>query len=287
LSAREAGITGLHEGLPEFLVEPLQDWLFSVLEERLNLVKRIRIRLGLVRPAGDRDDESGEPWFFCYATPKEHLLDIVDAALDLLPVNVLPPVAVFDKAVIFRDEDEGRRKPLQQIFTDARSVYAVTRDGTGLERRIPPIAASMLDNAETAAAVQPDAGSAAAQLREASDAVRALHPDSPKAYSLAIKAVESAAHSVIEPNNKKATLGTMLGILRSKPAAFEIEIPGQDGITTVTAMMTLLWEGQTSRHGSSEPAVDESFESAEMAVQLASLLVLWFTTGQVRSLAAR
>jgi hypothetical protein len=102
------------------------------------------------------------------------------------------------------------------------------------------------------------------------------------AYSLAIKAVESAAHAVIEPNNKKATLGTMLGILRSKPNLFEIAIPGKDGIATVTAMMTLLWEGQTSRHGRREPAVEESFESAEMAAHIASVLVLWFSTGMVR-----
>lgn len=101
-----------------------------------------------------------------------------------------------------------------------------------------------------------------------------------KAYSLAIKAVESATHAVIEPNNMKPTLGTMLGILRS-PHAFEIAIPGKDGITTVTGMMTLLWEGQMSRHGSRQLAVKESFESAEMAVQLASVLVLWFSTGVV------
>ena len=35
----------------------------------------------------------------------------------------------------------------------------------------------------------------------------------------------------------------------------------------------LLWDGQTSRHGSKQPAREETREEAEMAVQLASVLV--------------
>lgn len=50
----------------------------------------------------------------------------------------------------------------------------------------------------------------------------------------------------------------------------------------MTGMMRMLWEGQTSRHGSKEPARDETREEAEMAVQLASVLVLWFASGMVR-----
>jgi hypothetical protein len=46
-------------------------------------------------------------------------------------------------------------------------------------------------------------------------------------------------------------------------------------------MMALLWEAQTSRHGGQMPTRPETREEAERAVQLASLLMLWFTSGTV------
>ena len=72
-----------------------------------------------------------------------------------------------------------------------------------------------------AAARKPEAGSSAAQLRAASDAVRTLRPDPEKAYGQAIKAVESAAHAEVEPAKAEATLGVM----RSNAAKFELAIP--------------------------------------------------------------
>lgn len=77
----------------------------------------------------------------------------------------------------------------------------------------------------------------------------------------------------------------MLRILDSNPTAFEVEIAGLDrdkgSVAPVTAMMRMLWQGQTSRHGSREPTRKETLVEAEMAVQLASALVLWFTTSKV------
>lgn len=100
----------------------------------------------------------------------------------------------------------------------------------------------------------------------------------------AIRAVESAAHATIEPNNAKATLGTMLGQFRNAPHVYRIAIPGPDGsgsITPLTAMMELLWTGQTSRHGGQTPTRPETFQEAQMAVHLAATLVQWFTSGAV------
>ncbi|MFD6115294.1 hypothetical protein ACFWG0_35085 [Streptomyces yangpuensis] len=64
------------------------------------------------------------------------------------------------------------------------------------------------------AADQPERGSASRHLRQAMDLAYALHPDPVKAYSEAIKAVECALHDTIQPNNRRATLGT----IRSSPA---------------------------------------------------------------------
>src|SRR5262249_38494730 len=124
------------------------------------------------------------------------------------------------------------------------------------------------------------------QLGEAAKKIRALHPEPDQAYSLAVKSVESAAHAVIEPNNTRATLGTMLRILEDDPGAFEVEIAGRNlvagPIASGAALMKLLWQGQTSRHGNSAPTRMETLAEAEMAVELASTLVLWLTTGKAR-----
>jgi hypothetical protein len=182
-------------------------------------------------------------------------------------------------------EARDSRVKLGQLLADAWSIYEVNSDGWGLRRRVPEYVAAALDEATSAASAKPDAGTAAAQLRAASEATRAFNPDASRAYSLAIKAVESAAHAVVEPNNLRATLGTMRGMLRSNPDAFELAVPGPDGtgsIAPIVAMMSLLWEGQTSRHGAQTPTREETPEEAGMAVDLAVLLVNWFTAGRVR-----
>jgi hypothetical protein len=81
-----------------------------------------------------------------------------------------------------------------------------------------------------------------------------------------------------------ATLGSMIGHLRSNRERFSLAITGLDGrgITPLIECMALLWEGQSSRHGSSAPTRVESLEEAAMAVQLAVMLVQWFVSGAVR-----
>jgi hypothetical protein len=48
--------------------------------------------------------------------------------------------------------------------------------------------------------------------------------------------------------------------------------------------MKLLWEGQTSRHGSSRPTRADTLEEATMAVHLAVMLVQWLTSGVARKI---
>jgi hypothetical protein len=47
-------------------------------------------------------------------------------------------------------------------------------------------------------------------------------------------------------------------------------------------MMSLLWTGQSSRHGAETVTRPETAAEAEMAVHLAVTLVYWFSTGAVR-----
>jgi len=53
-------------------------------------------------------------------------------------------------------------------------------------------------------------------------------------------------------------------------------------VEPLIACTALLWDGQSSRHGSSTPTRDETLEEATMAVHLAAALVHWFTSGAVR-----
>lgn len=284
LSAREAGDTALREGVPPAMESGLRAWIHTVALRHANYVERVLVRLDLIWGESDKPEYER----LAYETLTCDLLAIADALLNLLPKPAQPlntsKWGNLTVALAFEDLDRFRNS-LQQLLDDARSVYQVKGDITGLIRRVDPLAAQMLSAAVKAAAAKPDAGSAAAQLRAASDAVRALKPEPDKAYGMAIKAAESAAHAVIEPTNPRATLGTMLKVMKTSSDKFTLAIPGKDGrsdVAPVIAMMVTLWEGQSSRHGAQKPIVMESPEAAEMAVQVASVLVLWFTTGMVR-----
>jgi hypothetical protein len=131
------------------------------------------------------------------------------------------------------------------------------------------------------------AGSADGHLRAAWGCVYGLHPDPGKAYGEAIKAVEAAAHAVLDPTNPTATLSTMLGELRThREKKFSLAIPGRDGravdAVRLTGCIELLWKGEPDRHGSMNPTPVVTLEEATMAVHLAVMLVQWFTFGGVR-----
>lgn len=288
LSARESGkAAGLREGVPTGLEWPLRNWIFrasfscpvsSIL--RLPVLLDFQLRLSDLQ-VGDESGENLDNRMLAFCPDTSRLLDITDGLLRMLPNPTVPMTADLEKSrTVLRLHGD-----LQQLLDDARSVYRVNMWAKRLERRVDPLASKLAAEAVSAAKGNTNAGDAARQLSEAADKISALHPEADQAYALAIKAVESAAHAIIEPNNRKATLGTMLGILKSNPTAFEAEIAGPDrskgSVAPVAAMMRMLWDGQTSRHGSKEPTRNETPAEAEMAVQLASVLVLWFTTNKV------
>ncbi|WP_199922738.1 hypothetical protein [Streptomyces sp. NRRL S-87] len=112
---------------------------------------------------------------------------------------------------------------------------------------------------------------------------RVRSPD-PVRYCEAIKAAEAAAHAVIQPNNAKANLGTMLGEIKNARHKFATALPTPadgDAIAPAEAMMRALWEGQTSRRGGQAPTQPETLGAARAAVHLAATLVQWFVSGAV------
>lgn len=91
------------------------------------------------------------------------------------------------------------------------SAWQVNSDGTGLARRVDATATEAFTEAGRAAGAASAVGSAADQIQSAWAELYGPHPDPPAAYRAAVQAVEAAAQATIEPNNTKATLGTMLG----------------------------------------------------------------------------
>lgn len=236
------------------LERKLREWIEESISGQEEAVHRIAVRLDM----DDALDDEAHLWNDVYYG---ELYDVIDAVLDL---------------------GWGYAGPLQELLDDALSAYTVAPDGRGLVTRADPTATAALAESVQTAKSRSDAGSAADHLTAAWGAAYALKPDAVRAYSESIKAVEAAAHSVIEPGNSKATLGTMLRQMRDHPGDYCLMLPAPGGVAAVTGMMTVLWQGQTSRHGGQTPTRSETVEEARAALQLAVALVHWFSNGVVR-----
>ncbi|MFE9240504.1 hypothetical protein [Streptomyces sp. NPDC007007] len=261
---------GPFEDVPEHLLVPLQKWVDDALhwdyrrpkeEEARALCLRLRIP-SIQDPTSFRKADFVRP--LAQATGAQ-LLDVVDEVLQTWTAG------------------EGGVRILTDILDDAGSAYRVNEARDGLEERVTPAVRDAVRQTMAEAAAGPSAGSAADHLAAAWQAAYGRGPDPVRAYGEAIKAVECAAHAVIQPNNAKATLGTMLGEIKNARHKFTgaIPSPAGDPIAPAEAMMRALWEGQTSRHGAQTATVPESLEAARAGVHLAVALVQWFVSGAV------
>lgn len=168
---------------------------------------------------------------------------------------------------------------LRQLLADSNSQYEVRSDDEGLQERITPGAKEAVQGSIATAG----GTSAGDHLTEAWNNAYGLNLDPVKSYSEAIKAVESAAAPLISPSNLKATLGTIRGEIKANPSKWTFVLPSVSVPSTevVVGMISMLWEGQTSRHGGVNPTRPESIEEARAAVHLAATLVQWFMSGAI------
>lgn len=260
---------GPFDGVPEHLTTPLQNWVKQALTvgngyydetTAQTLCLRLHITAALHR---------GTPQ---YTETLAH-----STGADLL--NVIDELLRYWSEV----GANGSIESLDLLLSDSGSAYRVTDAEDGLEERVTPAVRDAVRQTIAGAAGQASTGSAAEHLAAAWQAAYGLGPDPVRAYSESIKAVEAAAHAVIEPTNTKATLGTMLRAIRDSPEKFDAAIPPKNGnpIVPAEAMMRALWDGQTSRHGGQTPTVPETLESARAGMHLAATLVQWFVSGAV------
>ncbi|MGW5609520.1 hypothetical protein ACWEWI_26190 [Streptomyces sp. NPDC003753] len=258
---------GPFEDVPEHLLVPLQKWVNDALSYQRHpqngKARPICLRLR-IPPSLDRYGNEQYVWSLAQ-TVGPQLLDVVDEVLHA------------------RAAERSKVHALSQILDDAGSAYRINEAADGLEERVTPAVRDAVRQTIADAAAGPAAGSAADHLAAAWQAAYGRSPDPVRAYSEAIKAVECAAHAVIQPNNARATLGTMLGEIKNARHKFSTAIPSPagDAIAPAEAMMRALWEGQTSRHGAQTVTVPESLDAARAGVHLAAALVQWFVSGAV------
>lgn len=161
---------------------------------------------------------------------------------------------------------------LESILSDGGSEWRVgSRDGyAALEKRVPE--GVSLAATKTIA----DAGSAGTLLAEAWHSSFGRSPDAEEAYEKSIKAVEEAGAHVVTPNNKRATLGTMIRDMKAQ-GDWKLDLATSDADVPVK-MAEALWKGHESRHGGNGYRKPTQAE-AEAAVLLAVPLVQWFSSG--------
>ena len=261
----------LHDGVPDWLDQPLRDWLQIVFtDEGGEGSERLAGRV-LMRLRWWKDNQQQRYVARLAVSPQTELLTVVDAVLQLHPAWD-PGVGI--PASLFRVKVGG----LDDILTDAGSLYQIDFNRRCLVRRVDATVQAAVD-----AAIATATSTVAGHLRTAWVAAYGLHPDPDKAYDHAVLAIEDLTCPLVCPRNIKATLGVVVSDLRNQAAQWELSIEntstGQPaGIDSVVQVLDLLWKGQ-SRHGGNPNSRQQTQAEAEAAVQMAAALTQWLTAG--------
>ena len=253
----------LYEGIPRHLRHQMWSWHSRWLDDEMRDEVQLRFRLEVFQ----NDDESWEHAFdVVIATTPELYLDVIDLMLRICA----------QRAENNSDYDPAPDQ-LELLLSRAGSAWRVASDGRSLQRRVAETAVMASTTAAT------PGSEAEHHLAAAWQAAYGLDPDASVAYREAVRAVEAVAIPAVEPNNSRATLGTVIRKLRDQAALWELAILGPDRTTAdigpLLSMLQLLWQGQSDRHA---PIIPISTDAASMAVHLATALVQWLDSGSVR-----
>ena len=265
----------LREGIPDGLCSSLMDYLSSHYGDTATYDEVVVGRVQrLARVVGRDLPRSRQELLTLFLRDEELLLDAIDHALSYPEQDAYNPYTQSAQTVI------RRAQTLKSYFAEARSVYDVFHvDGPEFEigYRQPPEITALVE------AVTSNIDRASEHLRRAWSLAFSREADPNAACVEATKAIEAAARSTIEPNNPRATLGTMIAAMEAKPTKWHTDLtsPDLDGVGTVIGIMKAVWKGHL-RHGNPNEPLDVPAERCEMIVHSAALLVHWFSSGRVR-----
>lgn len=169
-------------------------------------------------------------------------------------------------------------RTLETLLSSARSKWTLgNRTGRiGLVERVPEGVQASVEG------VIASSGSAGRLLARAWAQVHGLQPNDSAGYADAVRSVEIAAIDVVQPNNKSATLGTVITQMKDQG---DWRLPLREHQYAPSAELLLtsartLWHGHRDRHGSVHYK-DVTHEEARAAVALAATLVEWFSSGAI------
>ena len=274
LDDRLAGLPAddtLHAGVPDWLDQPLRDWLDIVFVDEGVHAERLASRV-LIRLRWAKDNPRQSYCSRLALSQQTELLTVVDAVLQLHPA--WEPGLDITGRLIFRDKLER----LEEVLIDAGSLYRIDFDGRCLVRRVGTTVQAAVD-----AAIATTTSTVAGHLRTAWGAAYGIDPDPDKAYDHAILAIEELTCPLVCPRNEKATLGVVVRDLRKQRAQWQLSIEdtstGQYAdIDSLIQMLELLWKGQ-SRHGGNPNSRPQTQAEAEAAVHMAAALTQWLSAG--------
>jgi len=172
---------------------------------------------------------------------------------------------------------------LEEVLIESGSAYTVQcqTQPYGLVRRVDPTV-----EAATKSVMSRD-DAPGRLLARAWIGTYGLHPNPSDGYRHAVRAAEAAAIPVVLPTDSGATLGRVIGAIRSQPNLWQVALTHPDDpqqpVNALVEMLTALWRSQYDRHVdlSPEAPLHVSQEEAETAFHLAVTVVQWFTSGRV------
>lgn len=186
-----------------------------------------------------------------------------------------------DEQCIFPSSEEfhSHIQNLDTILEESGSKWRVGERNSicGLEERVDPAMQQMVDNA------MDSSSGYGQQLSEAWHYMFGRGPNYSAAYAAAIKAVESIALPMVEPNNKDSTLSKASRVMRDQHWEFQIEAREENNVPggVIQLLMSGLMNSQPDRHGGPDSGV-VSKEKAQAAVYSAVFLIQCFKAGLVR-----
>lgn len=263
----------LHDGVPVWMQHSIDAWIRTQIAAgssyagetpNVNSIRRLE-RLLRVSLIGTSTLSEMFRSMFGRLNPDQNLkLDVVDGILQTLDVH---PRSI---------------QELEEILEQSGSKWKVAETGNGsfrLEERVDAAIVEAMDN------LTEQAGDASNYMKQAWSDAFGRNPNSSSAYSNTIKAIEAASWQTVTPSNSRATLSTIIRELTDHPERFQVVVTERAtnrGIDTVRQDMSLVWEGQTDRHGTSNP-VPPSQEAAEQVVFIGLSLCQQF----IRNLVSR
>jgi hypothetical protein len=268
----------LCEGVPDWLLIPLLDWLEKELHAGSARQLSIRLRISIldsealghtVRVALEERARESERGRWDVLDAIDYLIQSdLDGELgipahwrDGTPIPGSAPLTVLDRLLITGGSAYHYRKGRLERRVDPATVAAFER-----------IAATANDEASL-------------HLRQAWQATYGRDPEPSHAYGEAVRAVEAVACPLVLPKDRTPTLGKVIKHLHDRPDDWALVLPGKheaEGIAPLRVMLQLLWTAQRSRHAGGPDTRDQLPTEAEAAMPLAITCVQWFASGFVR-----